>query len=61
LVNELVRVNDGKNEAPNVYEQTKDSYQSCEISIHRKMIEMRSVHVPMVLLKWKTLPPKHGT
>ena len=29
--------------------------------LHRKMIERGSVHVPTVLLKWKILPPKHGT
>ncbi|PNX63803.1 hypothetical protein L195_g053695 [Trifolium pratense] len=29
--------------------------------LHRKMIERGSVHVPLVVVKWKTLPPKDGT
>ncbi|PNX91109.1 hypothetical protein L195_g047238, partial [Trifolium pratense] len=27
----------------------------------RKMIERGKCHVPLLMLKWKILPPKHGT
>ena len=29
--------------------------------MHRKMIDRGRVHFPTILLKWKTLPLKHGT